>query len=141
MGRSRVCSHQRSLGVGGSTGGGTGRRRGGARHRPGPELPPGPAWLTYVRTSRLARRPLTREHVRRSQAPQGPLDDPPTALQGGQEGCLVLRHQGGYLNGGHDRDGGRASLYLSGQPVPPPPESSTWAEFFCSSGYVSPWRR
>lgn len=59
------------------------------------------------------RTPLTREHIRRSQAPQGPIDDPPTPLQGGQEGCLVLRHQAGYLNGGHDRGGGRASLYLS----------------------------
>lgn len=127
-----VFPPQRSLGVGGVQAEGCGRRRRRGRFeaQAWPRAPSS-AWpgLTPWRGT-----PLTREHIRRSQAPQGPIDDPPTPLQGGQEGCLVLRHQVGYLNGGHDRDGGRASLPLSGQPGPPPPESSTWAELFCSSG-------
>lgn len=33
---------------------------------------------------------LTREQFSRPQAPQGPVNDPSTPLQGGQEGGLVL---------------------------------------------------
>lgn len=40
------CSHQRSLGVGREYRGRDREEEGGARHRPGPELPPWPAWLT-----------------------------------------------------------------------------------------------
>lgn len=90
----------------------------------------------------LKRRPgilLTWEYIRRPQALQGPLDDPPTTLQGGQEGRLIFRHQAGYLNRG--RAGlelgllrGRASPHHSRQPFPLPPESSTWAELLRNSG-------
>lgn len=82
---------------------------------------------------------LTWEYVRRPQALQGPLDDLPTTLQGGQEGRLILRHQVGYLNRG--RAGlelgllrWRASPHHSRQPLPRPFESSTWAELLRNSG-------
>lgn len=62
-----------------------------ARHRPAPELPPPPvlACLSEALTPWLVTS-LTREQFRRPQAPQGLIDDPPTPLQGGQEGCLLL---------------------------------------------------
>lgn len=56
------------------------------RHKPGLERLP----LPEVRPSSISEAPLTREHVRRPQAPQSPIDDPPTPLQAGQEGCLIL---------------------------------------------------
>lgn len=59
--------------------------------RPGPGLPPLPA-LAHVSEALTPwlGTSLTREQFRRPQAPQGPIDDPPPPLQGGQEGCLVL---------------------------------------------------
>lgn len=90
-----------------------------ARHTPASELPPLPALVGPREAPTAWPGPsLTREHIRRPQVPQGPIDDAPTPLQGGQEGRLVLGHQVGYLGRGQGGTGagpapGGAALHRS----------------------------
>lgn len=92
VGRRRVVSRHREMWVLETVQGeGHGEEGLHARHTPASALCPLPALVHLSEPlTPWPGRSLTREQIRRPQAPQGLIDDVPTPLQGGQEGCLVL---------------------------------------------------